>query len=343
MLDENHVKTFGDYLAKQTTRRGRISGETIKCYTCIVKQFLKHINKQPQNIDKNDIESWKEFCKKFKDSSLVNKYSAVKKYIRYLIETGVLPEAMESALKKLQTPIRDLEETVDKEILSEEQVEAIFAVAEPREKAMFMTFYYGFPRRNEVCNLNLEDINYEARTMTIVNGKGGKTRTVNLTQRCISAIQEYVDHHRETPRKGHEQALFLHDGRRLGRTMMYTIHKIYEKKADLPINLHPHLWRHTGISHYAQKEKDVKIIMKQTRHSRPDVLMKYIDKRKEEYRNSYDNVFEKQTPEKKPEPQPLKKPDISYAQSDDTDIQIKELELQILKLKQSQHKNTMYQ
>lgn len=319
MPDEN-IDGFLGYLANETTARGRTSKETVKCYKLIIKQFLNHINKKPELINKNDIESWKDYCKKYKDSSLVNKYSAVKKYIRYLIDNEILDERMESAIKKLKTPIRDLQETVDKETLTEEHVESIFNVAEPMEKAMFMTFYYGFPRRNEVCNLNLNDIDYENKTMTIVNGKGGKTRTVNLTQRCIDAIKDYVDYYRETPRKGHEHALFLHDGRRLSRTMIHTIHKIYEQKANLPIHLHPHLWRHTGISHYAKKEKDVKILMKQTRHARTDVLMKYIDKSKEEYRNSYDSAFGNKEPEK-PEPktpQPQKKPDVSYAQTPQT-------------------------
>ncbi|UCF13806.1 MAG: site-specific integrase [Thermoplasmatales archaeon] len=96
-------------------------------------------------------------------------------------------------------------------------------------------------------------------------------------------------------REGHEKALFLYDGRRISRTKLHEFHKIYRHIAGLPGNVqfYPHIWRHTGITHYAQTEKDPKTLQSQTRHRDINVLYdRYVKKTDQELRKSYDKAFE---------------------------------------------------
>lgn len=358
MPDENHVAAFLNYLANNTTARGRTSKETTKTYHLIIKQFLATIGKKAEHITKNDIDKWKEFCSKFKESSLTNKYSAVKKYIKYLIREGILDIKLEKYLDELKIPdVKKQKKNLDKQVLTEEQVEKIFDVSKsnPLHHVIFMVFYYGMLRRKEICGLNLENINYDKKTIDIIDGKGNVDATINLTQRCIDTLKDYTTNHRGQPRPGFENALFLYDGRRISRTKLHEFHKMYEISAGIP-RLHCHLWRHTGITHYAKVEKDIKILAKQTRHSDLEILLDYIHKSETEIRSSYDRAFEKTEPEKTTETEPKKshpkKPEDSmYAQPANSREEIFQLykdglislnEFKDLLSPQNNNKNTMY-
>ena len=121
-----------------------------------------------------------------------------------------------------------------------------------------------------VVNEMLEDVNFEKNKIDVIDVKGGVSATINLTQRCTDTIKDYVDNHRGEPKKGHEKALFLNDGKRLSKTKLHEIHKEYKYRAGLPndFKFPPHLWRTTGITHYAQSEKDIKLLMAQSRHQK---------------------------------------------------------------------------
>lgn len=358
MPDENHIEAFLSYLANETTARGRTSKETTKTYKLIIKQFIAAIDKKAEHITKSDIDKWKQYCSKFKESSLTNKYSAVKKYIKYLIREDFLDVKLEKYLEELKVPdVKKQKKNLDKQVLTEEQVEKIFEISKsnPLHHAIFMVFYYGMLRRKEICGLNLENVNFEKKTLDIIDGKGNVDATINLTQRCIDTLRNYIDIHRGQPRPGFENALFLYDGRRISRTKLHEFQKMYEVSAGIQ-RLHCHLWRHTGITHYAKVEKDIKILAKQTRHSDLEILLDYIHKSETEIRSSYDRAFEKTEPEQTTKPESkksqVKKPEDSmYAQPTNSREEIFQLykdglisldEFKDLLSPQNHNKNAMY-
>jgi hypothetical protein len=153
-------------------------------------------------------------------------------------------------------------------------------------------------RRGEIQRLNLDDVHYDVRELDIWDAKNGQNDTIKVTTDCIKSIKSYVENHRGQPREGHEKALFLYDGRRISRTKLHEFHKIYRHKVGLPDNIqfYPHIWRHTGITHYAQTEKDPKTLQSQTRHRDINVLYeRYVKKTDQELRISYDRAFELKT------------------------------------------------
>jgi len=299
MSYEKEVKAFTDYLTRKRYRK-----ETIKTYRRVVSTFLNLIQKQPENITKSDLDDYETFCEKYSDNSLMNRFAGVNKYLRYLMEYEILGDKAEKWILKPPEKIQ-----VIKHPMTKEQVEKIFKISKrnPRDHALFMTFYYGMLRRSEIIALNIENINFKERTMDILDAKGGDNKTINITQRCLDAIKNYIDNFREKPKSGYEKFLFLNEGRRISKTKMYNLHMEYKYMARFPPNFkfHPHLWRTTGITHYARIETNIEILKKQTRHRDANTLLGYVALASEEYKNSYDRVFETSETKETPKPKPV--------------------------------------
>jgi integrase len=333
MIDEN-IKAFRIHLTNDRKRP-----ETTKAYVLIAKRFLTLINKDPKDINKDDLEKWKTYCQRYGDNSLTPKYGAIKKYISFLIDQEILPEEFYGVvLRRLKAPKLQVNETnLDELVLTPEQQEQIYNIAKQTNYmhyAMFKTAFYGMLRRCEFIGLNIDDIQWENKKLKLRAEitKGGKPATINLSQDCLDILNDYIVKYRDNPRKGHEKALFLREGRRLSRTMTHEIHKEYKKRTG--INIHTHMWRHSGITEYAKYEKDVKKIQTQARHDDPVTTMRYINYANKDYEDSYHKFAEQHM--KKPQPlipiEPPRRTTIETTQSpqlEDIARQLQELQLKV--------------
>ena len=307
---EKELDTFRNYLTRK-----RFRDETVKTYARAVRQFLPYIGKEVKNLTKKDLDKFEGYCKKYDNNSLTAVYSAINKYIQHLREDGIL-DITRDELEDMKLKPPQMESRV-KHPMTKEQVERVFEIASinPMHLAIFMTFYYGMLRRSEICSLNLEDIHFEKKKLDILDAKGGRNAQINIHPRCLEALKDYIYNYREEPRKEHEKAVFLYDGRRLSKTKLFQINKTYKYKAGFPddFKFHTHIWRITGITHFAMKEKDIKKLMAQTRHKDTGVLMGYINYTDKEITDAYMEAFDNPTPKKPditptPEPKPKAKP-----------------------------------
>jgi integrase/recombinase XerC len=73
-----------------------------------------------------------------------------------------------------------------------DHLEALLEHAQPRDRALLLLGAHGGLRIAESCALVPEDISLESRTLRVRRGKGGKARTVNLSQRLCDALGELV-------------------------------------------------------------------------------------------------------------------------------------------------------
>jgi len=319
MQDENHIKAFEDYLRTKQRKRP----ETIKTYIWTIRMFLTEIDKQPKSITKDDLDKWIKYCSKYHNNSLTPKYGAVKKYLDFLIDEEILPEEFYGiALRRLKAPKLQFDENnLDKLVLKPQQHELLFETAQKRNYmhyAIFKVAFWCMLRRCEARGLNLNDIQGKKLQLRAEITKGGKPATVNVSQEVLDILKDYIDHHRETPRKGHEQAIFLYEGQRISNTKLWEIIKEYRVITGID-EFHFHMWRHTGITEYARVEKDVKKVQKQARHDDPKTTMRYINYASQEFEQSYRNFEESLTKrqlkaepeitEKKPQPK-----DVAYSQ-----------------------------
>ena len=127
-----------------------------------------------------------------------------------------------------------------------------------RDLAMFETAYSSALRVSELIALNCEDIDYDARTINIKQGKGNKQRIVPIGTKAINALQQWLRKRQEI-NINNIGALFTNlKGKRLTvRTVQQRI-KIYAQKAGIAGDITPHMLRHSCASHILQSSNDLR-------------------------------------------------------------------------------------
>lgn len=111
-----------------------------------------------------------------------------------------------------------------------------------RDKAMLVLLYVSGLRVSELNSLNRDSINFVDKEIQI-EGKGGKTRTVYLTEVCCDLLQKYL-----RTRTDDSEALFISyrnqsKSKRLSTVMIEYIVRKYAKKAGLKKKVTPHCLR----------------------------------------------------------------------------------------------------
>ncbi len=140
-----------------------------------------------------------------------------------------------------------------------------------RDRALILVLLDTGLRASELCNLLLEEVDFESGRMHISHGKGNKQRVVRFGDEACRAIQHYL----EGFRGGGPGHLFLTcRGQPLCRTALRTIFQRLGQKASLH-KVHPHRFRHTfatwAIEQQA-REIDVQTLLG---HSTPAMLRRY--------------------------------------------------------------------
>ena len=337
LLDKDQkqtVKDFRDYLERKS-----LKPETVKTYLINLRQLILDVlHKNPTTLTRNDVIEYERYCKKYKKESLSNKYGMINRYLEYLCEKEVI--TYENLKRwRLKTPRNLKSKKSKREALTEKEVEGILKLAQKHSKrdyALFLTLYSGMLRRNELRALNLEDVDLNNRTLKLYDTKNGEDYTINISKRCANALRDYIENNREEPLEGHEQAVFLNYGWRISKNTLYQIHKEYAYRMNFPEtkDFFPHIWRHTGITHYACKlsksEGNEAIALKklqaQTRHKSIDVLLDYLHLNTKDIADTYDRAFNNETvePEVKPPQQ------ITHTQTIDNKEQLRQQLLQRL-------------
>jgi site-specific recombinase XerD len=266
------------------------SDRTIAKYVdyCL-KNFLSWLGRPPETLTKKDMQSYKEhlvtkgnLCK----NSIVVEISAINNYTLNILERPDL---------KMKAPKR-----VDKERipLTEEETQRILAVAKsrnPRDYAMVCMMYYGETRANEVTNFWVSDIDLDGARARIRKGKGDNYSMINLSKIAIQALRDYIENLRPriSPAKpDYAPVLFLSvNGEPLHRNDVWRIVKKLAFEAGIEKNVFPHLFRHSAITHMAEKDISPYSIQAQSRHKSLDDVMKYIHMSQKKTTDDYNKAF----------------------------------------------------
>ena len=196
---------------------------------------------------------------------------AVKIFLRYLHVSRQVPEDVGETLA-LPRVERYLPET-----LNESQVERLLeSMPNPppgdllglRDRAMLELFYASGLRISEVVGARLENLNLEQGIIRVL-GKGQKTRLVPVGAKARAAIQRYLDEGRpKMVKKRTGSEVFLSNrGRKLTTQRVYDIVKHVAKLSGLPVNIYPHLLRHSFATHLLTNGADLRVIQELLGHA----------------------------------------------------------------------------
>lgn len=248
-MDEINSKLDG--LLTELELRG-MSESTKKAYLKYNSDFLSMINKDPEDITKNDI----------------------KKYLAYLIRKKTAPRTINLARSAL---LFNYNEVLEKGIvgikipkinrslpiyLTQNEVsDLIINAGSNKSKIMIKFLYSSGLRVSEICNLKIEDLDLSNRKGFVRGGKGGKDRIFFISKSLAEEVGNFI---------GMSKTGYLFGNPKGERTTERNIQKIVKlagRKANIHKPVTPHKLRHSFATHLHDSGTSIRTIQELLGHS----------------------------------------------------------------------------
>jgi len=137
-----------------------------------------------------------------------------------------------------------------------------------RDRAILELFYSTGIRRTELCNLQIQDISLNRKTLFVHQGKGKKDRVVPIGERALLWIRNYLEVRNEYLSDVQQTTLFINDyGEAFRDTKLGDKVKRYMKNAGIDVAGSCHLLRHAMATHMLENGADLRYIQVMLGHS----------------------------------------------------------------------------
>lgn len=291
MKFEKYLTSFKEYLESSN-----FSERTVESYTLYIKQFLLFIEKYYQRIDslekitKDIVLDYQNYLANYKTENGVPlsnttqrlKLQALKKFFSYLTKRDLIlrdPSTIVTFPKE--------ERRLPRNILSEREVFTLLektklkAPISIRNRAIVETFYATGMRTSELCNLKVQDIDLKEQTVTIVKGKGNKSRVIPLGQYGSYYISLYLEKARKymLKEKRYDPGyLFLSlRGNPFNKsTINKSVMRSIRKKIKLNKEISCYTFRHSIATHLLKNKVDIMYIASLLGHSSLRTTQRYL-------------------------------------------------------------------
>jgi site-specific recombinase XerD len=250
-----------DFLEYMEIEKGS-SPLTLRNYKHYLTRFLTwmhetHHTMEPEAIDSEAIRQYRVALSRIEDgkggtlSRKTQGYHAIalRSFLKWLIKNDA----------KVISPDKiDLPKIADRQVkfLSAEQVERLLSaptlssIGGKRDKAILEVLFSTGLRVSELVSLDRDKVDLERREFGVV-GKGGKARVVFLSERAADWLSNYLRARDDTfqpvfiRHKGNMDAVVIDDEVRLTVRSVQRMIKKYGKKMNLPVDVTPHVMRHS--------------------------------------------------------------------------------------------------
>jgi integrase/recombinase XerC/integrase/recombinase XerD len=201
-------------------------------------------------------------------STVARKLAAVRTFYRYMVEREELGQNPADLVSSPRRP-RKLPRTVkrvDVALLLDRI--PVRTPLELRDRALFELTYSCGLRCDEIVNLDLAAVDFDAEELRVV-GKGSKTRIVPIGEPAQRALELYLARARPAlAGDTSESALFVSkSGRRLSPSDVRRRLQLWLRNAGLPGDISPHSLRHSFATHLLEGGADLRAIQELLGHA----------------------------------------------------------------------------
>ncbi|CAF3415898.1 unnamed protein product [Rotaria socialis] len=199
-----------------------------------------------------------------KQKSIYDHLRNLQQYLGYLLEIGTLKTNPASHLK-----FTAKSEQVERFIFNQDQIQALYQVANLEEKAILNIGYGCGLRVQEISDLNKEDIRFSENLLIVQKGKNSKRRLVPISDKIKKELEAFIF---STPEK--QKEIFVHSrGQRMQEGTLNKRLKTLINKANLNLNKTPltiigmHNLRHSIATHLLENGMKLEQVQKFLGHS----------------------------------------------------------------------------
>ena len=245
------------------------SKRTLQYYRVTVERLIAHISTPIRRITTDEIREYLVKYQQVNDCSKVtvdNVRRNISSFFSWLEEEDHILKSPMRRIHKIKT------KQAVKEIISDEEIEKLRDKCSCiRDQAIIDLLYSTGIRVGELVNLNISDIDFEAREC-IVYGKGDKERKVYFDAKAKLHLKEYL-----RGRKDKNPALFVTLNSPYERLKISGV-ELRLRRLGRSINLdkiHPHKFRRTMATRAIDKGMPIEQVQKILGHSQIDTTMQY--------------------------------------------------------------------
>lgn len=137
-----------------------------------------------------------------------------------------------------------------------------------RNRAIVETLYACGLRISELCLLKTSDIDFNDLTIRVI-GKGNKERIVPFYPALKDIYNFYIEKYRDVVLKGKNGQYFFisNRGEHISNRSVQVMLDKQAKKANIPINVHPHMLRHSFATHLLDNGTDLRSVQELLGHA----------------------------------------------------------------------------
>jgi integrase/recombinase XerD len=245
------------------------SKRTIQYYRVTIEKMLTLMNQPIRKISTDDMRSYLSQYQEWNGCSKVtvdNVRRNISSFFSWLEEENYILKSPMRRIHKIKTNQQV------KEIITDEDIERLRdSCSCKRDLAMIDLLYSTGIRVGELVNLNISDVDFEAREC-VVFGKGGKERKVYFDAKSKLHLQAYL-----SSRVDDNEALFVtldapHDRLKISGV---EIRMRSLGRSNNMTRIHPHKFRRTMATRAIDKGMPIEQVQRILGHSQIDTTMHY--------------------------------------------------------------------
>lgn len=257
------------------------SERTIQYYRTTVEKMFMNIEKTVRKITTEEIRHYLVEYQQMNGCSKVtvdNVRRNISSFFSWLEEEDYILKSPMKRIHKIKTKQQV------KEVISDEAIEQLRdSCSCCRDLAIIDLLYSTGIRVGELVNLNISDVNFEAREC-VVFGKGDKERKVYFDAKAKIHLQEYLNR-----RQDDNPALFVTLDAPYDRLKISGV-EIRIRRLGRELNMekiHPHKFRRTMATRAIDKGMPIEQVQKLLGHSQIDTTMQYAIVNQNNVKNSH--------------------------------------------------------
>lgn len=229
----------------------KLSPYTLRNYLFFNKQLLEHSNKQPVNIDLQDIKNF--LADKMNDkssSSTILFLSSIK--FAYI---SLLQKDPTSGIKRPKN-----ERRLPSILTKNEVKKLINSTFSTKSKLIVELLYSSGLRVSELVKLKSSDFDFNEDTGWVREGKGKKDRMFIISKKLSNKLEKFI-------KKNNGWNYLFSKINPLTTRNIQKIIQITSKKAEINKKIHPHTLRHSFATHLLEDGIDIRKIQVLLGHS----------------------------------------------------------------------------
>jgi integrase/recombinase XerD len=242
-----------EFLKKLETeiKISKLSPYTLRNYLLFNKQLLEHSNKQPEEIDQNDIKFF--MAEKMTERAGISTILFLAS-IKFAY-TNLFQRDPTSGIKRPKN-----EKKIPSVLTKQEVIQLINSSKTTKSKLILQMLYSSGIRVSELVNLKKQDLDFNENIGWVRSGKGKKDRMFILSKKLSIKLKKYTEKHSDW------HYIFSENKPLSTRN----IQKIVQKAAffaNINKDVHPHTLRHSFATHLLDAGTDLRKIQTLLGHS----------------------------------------------------------------------------